>query len=48
MASMKEPAHYMRTSGETDAVWIHTAPYSSIPTFPKLNQDLETDVCIIG
>lgn len=38
----------MRTSGETDAVWIHTAPYSARPTFPKLTQDLETDVCIIG
>ncbi|PVI00874.1 FAD dependent oxidoreductase [Periconia macrospinosa] len=46
--SMPPPEHYMRTSGETDAVWIHAAPYSSRPTFSKLTQDLETDVCIIG
>jgi len=38
----------MGTSGETDAVWIHKEPYSNRPKFPKLSQDLETDVCIVG
>jgi 2-polyprenyl-6-methoxyphenol hydroxylase-like FAD-dependent oxidoreductase len=45
---MKDPSHAMYTSGETDPVWIHTVPYSSIPTFSKLDRDLETDVCIVG
>jgi glycine/D-amino acid oxidase-like deaminating enzyme len=48
MATLAEPQHNMRTSGETDAVWIHKEPYSNRPKFSKLNQDLETDVCIIG
>ena len=48
MGTMAEPEHFMRTSGETDAVWIHTDPYSNRPKFSKLNRDLETDVCIIG
>lgn len=43
-----DPKQYMRTSGETDAVWIHTDPYSNRPKFSKLERDLETDVCIIG
>ncbi|KAF1965922.1 FAD dependent oxidoreductase [Bimuria novae-zelandiae CBS 107.79] len=43
-----DPKQYMRTSGETDAVWIHTNPYSSYPKFSKLDRDLETDVCIVG
>jgi len=38
----------MHTSGETDPVWIHKVPYNSIPTFSKLDRDLETDVCIVG
>jgi len=46
--SMKDPKHIMHTSGETDPVWIHTMPYKSVPTFSKLDRDLETDVCIIG
>jgi glycine/D-amino acid oxidase-like deaminating enzyme/nitrite reductase/ring-hydroxylating ferredoxin subunit len=41
-------AHSMKTSGETDAVWVHTEPYSNRPGFPKLNEDRETDVCVIG
>jgi glycine/D-amino acid oxidase-like deaminating enzyme/nitrite reductase/ring-hydroxylating ferredoxin subunit len=45
---MSEPQHFMRTSGETDAVWIHKEPYSNRPKFNKLDRDLETDVCIIG
>ena len=43
-----DPKQYMRTTGETDAVWIHTDPYSNRPKFSKLERDLETDVCIIG
>lgn len=43
-----DPKQFMRTSGETDAVWIHTDPYSNRPQFSKLDRDLETDVCIIG
>jgi len=38
----------MYTSGETDPVWIHKVPYKNIPKFPKLDRDLETDVCIVG
>jgi heterodisulfide reductase subunit A-like polyferredoxin len=48
MATMAQPEQFMRTSGETDAVWIHTDPYSNRPKFPQLKQDLETDVCIVG
>lgn len=48
MNTMAEPKQTMRTSGETDAVWIHTDPYSNRPKFSKLNRDLETDVCIVG
>ncbi|KAF2867593.1 FAD dependent oxidoreductase [Massariosphaeria phaeospora] len=48
MATTSDPQHFMRTSGETDAVWIHTEPYSNRVKFPKLTQDLETDVCIVG
>jgi len=40
--------HFMSTSGATDAVWVHTEPYSNRPTFAKLTQDLSTDVCVIG
>lgn len=43
-----DPKHFMYTSGETDPVWIHTVPYDSIPKFPKLDRNLETDVCIVG
>ena len=42
------PQHFMSTSGATDPVWIHQEPYSSRPTFEKLDRDLETEVCIIG
>jgi hypothetical protein len=48
-ASMSsDPNQFMRTSGRNDAVWVHNEPYSNRPQFPKLNNDLETDVCIIG
>ena len=42
------PQQFMKTSGSTDAVWIHTEPYSNRPHYPRLNKDLETDVCVIG
>jgi glycine/D-amino acid oxidase-like deaminating enzyme len=42
------PAHFQRTSGTTEPVWIHLEPYRNRPTFPKLDKDVETDVCIIG
>ena len=38
----------MATSGATDPVWIHTEPYSRRPQFPKLAEELKTDVCIVG
>lgn len=43
-----EPDHYLRTSGALDSVWTKAVPYSRFPTFPKLEQDHETDVLIIG
>lgn len=48
MATMAPPNHVMNTSGDTDAVWIHTEPYSNRPRFPKLTKDIETDVLVIG
>ncbi len=45
---MSDPAHCLHTSGEEDPVWIHTDPYSNRPRFPKLNEDLHCDVCVIG
>lgn len=45
---MSQPQHALKTSGENDPVWIHKEPYSNRPRFPKLNKDLETDVCVIG
>jgi len=38
----------MHTSGANDPVWIHKHPYNQIPTFPPLDHDLTTDICIIG
>ena len=40
--------HFFKTSGATDPVWTKTLPYSKIPTFPKLEQDLEADVLVVG
>ena len=40
--------HAMKTSGDTDAVWVQTEPYSHRPKFPKLDKDVSADVCIIG
>ncbi|KAF1941356.1 FAD dependent oxidoreductase-like protein [Clathrospora elynae] len=47
-AHTSQPEHFIFTSGETDPVWIHHLPYKSIPRFSKLDQDVETDVCIVG
>lgn len=46
--TMKSDSHFSRTSGETDPVWIHHVPYSSYPKFPQLQENLDTDVCIVG
>jgi len=48
MATMASPQHFMATSGSNDPVWVHTEPYSRRPHFPKLEKDLQTDVCIVG
>ena len=48
MASVASPQHFMDTSGQQDAVWIHTEPYSRRPKFQKLTQNINADVCIIG
>jgi len=42
------PEHYMTTSGAMDAVWTHQEPASNRPKFPKLDKNIEADVCIIG
>ncbi|KAJ9656296.1 hypothetical protein H2198_005071 [Neophaeococcomyces mojaviensis] len=43
-----DPDHFMHTSGALDSVWTKHVPYSKIPSFPKLQQDIETDVLVIG
>jgi hypothetical protein len=48
MATMVDPQQFLRTSGATDSVWVHTEPYSNRPQFSKLSKDIETDVCIVG
>lgn len=48
MATMVQPQHFMATSGSKDSVWVHLDPYSNRTQFPKLTQDLQTDVCIVG
>ena len=47
---MSDPSanQFIRTSGQADAVWVHTDPYSNRPQFSKLDKDITTDVCIIG
>jgi len=39
---------YMRTSGATDAVWVSQVPYSDAVKRCPLEDDTETEVCIIG
>ena len=48
MATMAPPQHALKTSGETDSVWIHKEPYSNRPQFSKLSKDIQTDVCVVG
>ncbi|KAG5795185.1 hypothetical protein H9Q69_005749 [Fusarium xylarioides] len=47
MASSKSQ-QFFHTSGATDSVWVHQDPVSNRPSFSKLNQDIETEVCVIG
>ncbi|RBA17677.1 hypothetical protein FPRO05_11392 [Fusarium proliferatum] len=47
MATSKSQ-QFFHTSGATDSVWVHQDPVSNRPSFSKLNQDIETDVCVIG
>jgi len=47
-SSYNGPQHSMRTSGETDSVWIHCEPYSNCPWFHELTKDLNTKICVIG
>jgi len=47
-ATTVSPDHFLQTSGALDSVWSKHVPYSSIPIFPKLDRDLETDALIIG
>ncbi len=42
------PQHFMNTSGATDPVWVHQDPYSNRPHFSHLDQELETDIVIVG
>ena len=48
MATAASPQVFMHTSGTTEPVWIHTEPYDRRPQFPKLTQNVEADVCILG
>ena len=48
MAAVADPQQALRTSGDNDPVWVHQEPYSERPSFPKLDKNLSTDVCIIG
>jgi glycine/D-amino acid oxidase-like deaminating enzyme len=48
MATTTDPLHALETSGETEPVWIHTEPRSERPKFPRLNQNIKTDICVIG
>ncbi|PIB00708.1 putative Rieske 2Fe-2S iron-sulfur protein [Cercospora beticola] len=40
--------YFDATSGATEPVWVRTEPYSNRPQFSKLDQDLETDVVVVG
>eukprot|EP01053_Blabericola_migrator_P008422 Blabericola_migrator_1__8421@NODE_438_length_8472_cov_502_790006_g344_i0_p1_GENE_NODE_438_length_8472_cov_502_790006_g344_i0NODE_438_length_8472_cov_502_790006_g344_i0_p1_ORF_typecomplete_len541_score84_75DAO/PF01266_24/6_2e42Rieske/PF00355_26/4_4e03Rieske/PF00355_26/1e13Pyr_redox_3/PF13738_6/9_1e06Pyr_redox_3/PF13738_6/0_023Pyr_redox_2/PF07992_14/1_8e05Pyr_redox_2/PF07992_14/7_4NAD_binding_8/PF13450_6/1_1e06FAD_binding_3/PF01494_19/3_6e06Thi4/PF01946_17/4e06NAD_binding_9/PF13454_6/0_0064NAD_bin len=42
------PDKFLITSGSNDSVWVHKDPYSNRPSFPKLTEDVETSVCIVG
>lgn len=47
-ATPSDPEKYMHTSGGNDPVWVHKQPYSAMPQFPPLTQDLTAEVCIVG
>ena len=47
-SAASDQQQYLRTSGGTDAVWIHRDKYSDRPRFQALNADVETDVCVVG
>ncbi|PLN76737.1 FAD dependent oxidoreductase-domain-containing protein [Aspergillus taichungensis] len=47
-ATMAPDQHFLDTSGETDPVWVLQVPYSAHPQFPRLDRDIEADVCIVG
>lgn len=42
------PQHFMKTSGALDPVWVLHEPYSNRPHYPKLAEDKEADVVIVG
>lgn len=46
--SARPPNAFLRTNGHADAVWTHTQPYTSYPTFPQLTEAVSTDVCVVG
>jgi glycine/D-amino acid oxidase-like deaminating enzyme/nitrite reductase/ring-hydroxylating ferredoxin subunit len=46
--SSLNPRRFLQSSGITDAVWVHTDPPNERPVFPKLDEDVETDICIVG
>ncbi|KAF5633949.1 hypothetical protein F25303_8950 [Fusarium sp. NRRL 25303] len=46
--SSSKSQQFFHTSGATDSVWVRRDPVSNRPTFSKLDQDIETDVCVIG
>lgn len=45
---MASDSHFLKTSGETDPVWVHKLPWTQMPEFPSLERNVEADVCIIG
>ncbi|KAJ5544956.1 hypothetical protein N7535_006657 [Penicillium sp. DV-2018c] len=45
---MSSDQQFLNTSGNTDPVWVHQVPYSKVPVFSPLKENLEADVCIIG
>jgi glycine/D-amino acid oxidase-like deaminating enzyme/nitrite reductase/ring-hydroxylating ferredoxin subunit len=48
MVYQTNPEQFVRTSGATDPVWIQQDKHSDRPHFQALEQDIETEVCIIG
>ncbi|KXJ88366.1 FAD dependent oxidoreductase [Microdochium bolleyi] len=39
---------FRQSSGITEPVWLHDTPHEQLPKSEKLDQDIETDVCVIG